>query len=190
METTYLSHKNPFSIFPILLIGIFSIGLFLYFTSISSQSISLYSYEGLGQAEIRIIEILSGHAWQNHGTQVNSAFDCLGKNGSTRAFKTFGFTDSKSGKLIPTNLWMCQDVDGWYAVVTTVFEKVGNDKVARLVTAYKISSEIFPTIDDYIQHIVSKWGAVAISYSISAGQIFIQPKWKGNLLWEIIVVLE
>lgn len=132
-------------------------------------------YEDLSVQEIRVIEVVSGHAWQNHGVEVNSAFDCLGKNGSTKSFKTFGFTD-KFGKNIPTNMWMCFDGFDWYAIVTTVFEKIGGDKVARLVTAYKVSKDLFPTIDDFFKYIGEKWGAVAITYSIEAGKIFLQPK--------------
>jgi len=175
---TQYARKNPFTIFPILIIVLLVIAGAVYAMSLPAQSgaTSLYAYEGLTAYEIRIIEVVSGHAWQQHGVQVNSAFNCLGKNGSTKAFKTFGFSDTKSNKQIPTTLFLCQDVDGWYAIVTTIFEKVGNDKIARLVTAYKISTEIFPTIDDYIQHIASKWGAIAINYTINAEQIFIQPK--------------
>ena len=73
-------------------------------------------------------------------------------------------------------MWMCFDGFDWYAIVTTVFEKVGGDKVARLVTAYKVSKDLFPTIDDFFKYIGDKWGAVAITYSIEAGKIFLQPK--------------
>lgn len=132
-------------------------------------------YDDLGIQEIRVIEVVSGHAWQNHGTEVNSAFDCLGKNGSTKSFKTFGFTD-KFGRNVPTNMWMCFDGFDWYAIVTTVFEKVGADKVARLVTAYRVSKDLFPTIDDFFRYVGDKWGAVSINYSIEAGKIFLQPK--------------
>jgi len=85
------------------------------------------------------------------------------------------FTD-KYGNKIPTNLWLCNEGGDWYAIVTTIFEKVGNDKVARLVTAYKVSKDLFPTIDKYLEYLTANWGAKLIDYSINAGQIFIQPK--------------
>ncbi len=176
---------------PIISVGVFAvliitIGLFFFAGNSEIPSIDVSSNNSGGfviedatadySYDARIIEIVSGHAWENHGTSVNDAFKCLNNNGSEMQFKTFGFKDGWTGKDIPTNLWLCKDGDDWYAIVTTVFEKVGVNKIARLVTAYKVSKDIFPTIESYVQHIVSKWGAIAISYKISGGDIFLQPK--------------
>lgn len=128
----------------------------------------------LEPAEIRIIELVSGHAWQNHGTEVNEAFRCAGKNGITRSFKTFGFF--KEGNYIPTNVWLCFDGKEWFAIVTTIFETIGNDKVARLVTAYKVTKDIFPTIVEYVKYISEKWGAKEIKYIIEAGEFYLRPR--------------
>jgi len=176
--------NNPAKIvIPIALIVALIVGVLLYFMSqqnmIETTFTGNYIIEGyydLTPAQIRIIEIISGHAW-NHGSEPNEAFDCLGKYGSTKTFKTFGFKGS-NGNFIPTNLWMCFDKvnNEWYSVVTTVFEKVGENKVARLITAYRISRDIFPTIGDYIANITTRWGAVVVNYAINAEKIYIQPK--------------
>lgn len=181
METTlnYSSKKNNPSL--IIFIGIFIFLIMTFFIVLSfssknhSKSIVIYPEDTLTAEQIRIIEVVSGHAWLNHGTGVNSAFDCLGKNGSTHSFKTFGFKN-KDGSDIPTNLWLCFDGNDWYAIVTTFFEKVAGNKVARLVTSYKVSKDLFPQISDYINYIASKWGAVEIAYKINSGDIFLQPK--------------
>jgi hypothetical protein len=173
-------------IFPIGLLVIFVYSVFVMFFAppvpeiagyesnsggfVIENSVEDYSYDA------RIIEVVSGHAWANHGLAVNDAFKCLNNNGSTMSFKTFGFKDGYTGKDIPTNLWLCKNGDDWYAIVTTIFEKVGGNKIAKLVTAYKVSKDIFPTIESYITHITNKWGAIKISYAIEAGNIFLQPK--------------
>lgn len=167
--------------FPIVpIIVVFTLLVILFATlnivgSGTSSTIAIESYGALTPEEIRIIEVVSGHAWQQHGTQVNSALDCLGKKGSTRSFKTSGFV-GQNGNQVPTNVWLCFDGFDWYAVVTTIFENVGADKVARLVTAYKISKDLFPTLDDYLSYLKVQWYAREITYAISAGQIFLQPK--------------
>jgi hypothetical protein len=125
--------------------------------------------------EARIFEVYSGHAWQQHGDEVNKAFRCLSDKGSSMSFKTFGFKDS-FGNVIPTNVWLCFDGTDWYAIVSTVFEKVGGNHVARLVTAYKVSKDLFPNIADYVKYLGSNWGARQINYIIEAGTILISPK--------------
>ncbi len=183
-EVENTPNNNPIKIIvPIALVLAVILGFVLYFISQQTVDVAFTgdyivdSYVDLTPVQIRIIEVVSGHAWQQHGQQVTQAFDCLGRKGSTKSFKTKGFEDLKTNKTIPTNLWMCLDDDGsWYAVVTTIFEKVSGNKVARLVTAYKISTDMFPTINDYIDHIISKWGAIGISYMLNAEKFFLQPK--------------
>lgn len=183
-ENEYSGSPNPvFIIIPLMLIVGLVLGVVWYFMSLQTVEAVFtgdYIIEGyveLTPAEIRIIEIVSGHAWVRHSaTEVNKAFECIGKYGTSKSFKTFGFKGSK-GEFIPTNLWMCLDKDtsDWYAVITTIFEKVGQNKVARLVTAYRVSQDLFPTIDDYIGHITTKWGAVVLNYAINAEKIYLQP---------------
>lgn len=175
---------NPIKfIVPIVLVLALGLGVVLYFMSKQTVSVAftgdyvIDGYYDLTPAQIRIIEVVSGHAWVRHSAgEVNKAFECIGKYGTTKSFKTFGFKGSK-GEFIPTNLWMCFDKDSgeWYTVITTVFEKIGQNKVARLVTAYRVAHEIFPTIDSYIEHITNKWGAVILNYAINAEKLYIQP---------------
>ncbi len=177
------SNNNPVKIvIPIAICVILILGVFLYF--VGQQNVTenftgdyiVNGYYDLSPSQIRVIEIVSGHAW-GHGLEVNQAFDCLGRKGSTKSFKTTGFKDNITNRDIPTNLWLCQDDDGsWYAVVTTVFEKIKENKVARLITAYRVSTDLFPTINDYINHIVEKWGAIGINYALNSEKIFLQPK--------------
>lgn len=136
----------------------------------------VYDPEFVASVDARIFEVYSGHAWQEHGQEVNAAFRCLGDNGSSKAFKTTGFTDPLRGGNIPTNVWLCFDGVDWYAIVSTAFEKVGGNHIARLVTAYKVSKELFPTIADYTSYLISKWGAREIAYMIEAGHILLSPK--------------
>ena len=126
------------------------------------------------KSEFRIIEVVSGHAWESHGKEVNDAIDCLNKNGSARSFKTSGFID-QLGNQIPTNMWLCYDGKDWYAVITTTFQKLSGNKVGRLVTAYKIAKETFPNIDSFVEYAVMKWSAFSISYIIEPGNIILQP---------------
>lgn len=132
--------------------------------------------ELLSPSQVHILEIFSGHAWEEHGLDVNKAFQCLNRNGSTRSFKTSGFFKDTNGNKIPTNLWLCFNGKDWYAIVTTTFEKIAGNKVARLVTAYKISKESFPTIDSFITYIQENWFAREIIYQIKAGDLLLQPK--------------
>ena len=93
-----------------------------------------------------------------------------------KSFKTSGFTDS-NGKQIDANLWICSDGNDYFAVVTTRFIKDGGNQIARLVTAYKVAKDVFPTIEDFITYIATKWNAYEISYVIKAGeQIFLSAR--------------
>lgn len=177
------SNNNPAKIIvPVVLFLAVISGFVWYFMSLQTVNTTLAEdyviedYVDLTPAQIRIIEIVSGHAFLKHSaSEVNGAFECIGKYGTSKAFKTFGFKGSK-GEFIPTNLWMCfnKETGDWYTVITTVFEKVGQNKVARLVTAYKISDLIFPNIESYIEHITNKWGAVILNYAINAERIYLQ----------------
>lgn len=167
--------NNPFGfLFTIVLIAGVLFGSFIYMTSKNNSSekssYSLTTYE-LNADQARIIEIVSGHAWANHGEEVNAAIKCLSDKGTWKSFRTNGFTE-KDGKIVPTNLWICKVGDTFYAIITTAFEKNGINQIARLVTAYKIASDVFPTIDDFINYIVQKWDAQEINYIIQAGQDF------------------
>jgi hypothetical protein len=143
---------------------------------VPSESYVIESYDNLTVEQIRIIETISQHAWARHGEMASAALDCLKRRGSTKSFKTFGFKDY-SGKDIPTNLWMCLDIDGsWYSVATTAFEKIGQNKVARLITAYKVAVDNYQTVADYINALVLRWNAIPIDYSISAEQIIVKVK--------------
>jgi hypothetical protein len=132
--------------------------------------------ETLTVDEARIIEIVSGHAWQQHGDEVNAAIKCLSNNGTWKSFRTSGFTDS-NGKKVDASLWLCFDGNDYYSIVTTRFIKDGGNQIARLVTAYKIAKDVFPTVEDFITYIATKWGAYEISYVIKAGeQIFLSAR--------------
>ena len=146
-------------------------------TQDSSTPIALTAMD-LTYDQMRIIEIVSGHAWENHGDEVNKAIKCLRNNGTLKSFKTSGFADPLTNSFLKTNLWICQDNDGkLYSIVTTAFEKVGGNQIARLITAYEIAKDIFPTLDDFVTYIADKWQAIAITYLIPAGQdIFLSPK--------------
>jgi hypothetical protein len=158
--------------------------IFVAYTVVQNPSHSSNSGESyvveqvsLTSSEMRIIELYSGHAWQNHGEEVNTAFRCLEDNGTWKSFITRGFKNDK-GEDIPTNVWICKDKNNdFYAIVTTTFQKIGRDQVARLVTAYKIAKDVFPLIDDFTTYISQKWGAREINYVIQSGaKIFLQPK--------------
>lgn len=178
------SNQNIFSkiLYVILLFVLIGVSIIYFtagatFSTIKTPEYTLIKDEEfatLTANQIRIIEIVSGHAWK-HGTQVNYAIDCLENKGSSRSYKTTGILN-KNNSLIPTNLWLCFDGKDWYAIVTTYFEKIGGNKVARLVTAYLIDKNIFPSIEDYIAYVTLKWGATLIDYTIEAGNIILQPK--------------
>jgi hypothetical protein len=172
-------YNNQFPIFSVLGILIITIMSCLFLLQRVLPGVSenfVVEQQELTISQIRVIEVLSGHSWQMHGAEVSQAFDCLGKNGSAKSFKTFGFIDNRTNNQIPTNLWLCFDGKDYFAIVTTIFEKIGNDKVAKLVTAYKVATDLFPSIDDFIQYLISKWQAIEINYSIEAGEIFLNPK--------------
>jgi hypothetical protein len=71
---------------------------------------------------------------------------------------------------------MCFNGKDWFAMVTTTFNKIGQDKVAILLTAYKVIGTKFSTIEEYIRYLESKWGAVSINYAIEAERILLDPK--------------
>jgi len=126
-------------------------------------------------ANATIIEVVSGHAWQEHGTEVNDAIRCLNNKGSSMSFKTFGFKDW-SGKDLFTNLWLCQDGDNWYAIVTTTLQKMGGNRVGKLVTAYLIDRKLFPNVGDFVLKVKELWGAIETSFRIEAGSVFLAPR--------------
>lgn len=142
---------------------------------IASSTVTIYQDDSLLYANATIVEVISGHAWANHGTQVNDAFKCLNDKGSTRSFKTFGMVD-ESGNPIPTNLWLCFDGKDWYAIITTTLEKVGGNRIGRLVTAYLVDKSKFGTIDAFISEIKTSWRAIEINFIIEAGSVFLSPK--------------
>lgn len=143
--------------------------------SSSGGMITIEQDASLLVANATIIEVVSGHAWEGHGTEVNDAFRCLNDKGSTMSFKTFGFKDSQ-GRDLFTNLWLCQDGDKWYAIITTTLNKVGGNRIGRLITAYLIDKNLFPVIDDFLALIKDKWNAVQINFVIEAGTVFLSPK--------------
>lgn len=171
-------------IIPIGVICALFLGFVLYFMNLQTmKTIPANSYVISGNydltpAQIRIIEVVSGHAWESHGLNASKALDCLGRLGSKKSLKTTGFADTKTNKPIPTFAWLCQDIDNsWYAIITTEFiQDISKNNVARLITAYKISRDLFPEIGDYLMYLGEKWGASYISKIIGAGQIYIQPK--------------
>jgi len=180
MTTAIVGNGKPFTVLLLLLL-VFVLGVtaiaHIGFTPPSSRN-DTYVFESmtLTVAEARIFELVSGHAWQEHGEEVNDAMRCLGDNGTAKSFKTKGFGDGQ-GNIIPTNLWLCTNGDDWFAIVSTKFQKIAGNQVARLVTAYKVGKDIFPTIDDFIEYITVKWGAYEINYVIEAGQnILLDPK--------------
>lgn len=129
---------------------------------------------GISSTELRIIQLVNGHAFA-HGEEVNASFRCLDKNGTWKSFKSFGFKN-KDGSPVPTNIWICRDDDGsFYAIVTTAFEKIMGNNVARLITAYKIAADLFPTVQDYINYIGLKWSAREIQYVIGVGETILEP---------------
>jgi hypothetical protein len=148
------------------------------FGSISSSNTNTIELttETLTANEARIIEIVSGHAWQQHGDEVNSAIKCLSNNGTLKSFRTSGFTDDNN-RHVDANVWLCFDGNDYFAIVTTKFIKDGGNQIARLVTAYKVAKDVFPTIEDFITYIATKWSAYEISYVIKAGeQIFLSAR--------------
>lgn len=166
------SSKNPFGFLFVLTLFLIAISLVFYFgisndTSIQTETIFQSEVFPMTLEEIRIFETVSGHAYENHGSEVSQAFNCLKNNGTWKSLKTFGFMSN--GKQIPTNVWICTDGLDFFAIVSTVFEKIGGNNVARLVTAYKVSKEMFPAISDYILYLGTKWGAIEINYIINAG---------------------
>lgn len=171
-------------IFTVLLLGSgFILLVYLYLlgtvfrpnTMSMSGTINVINETELLVANATIIEVVSGHAWTEHGTQVNAAFKCLNDRWSTRSFQTFGFKDT-NGTPLKTNLWLCFDGLDWYAIVTTTLEKVGGNRIGRLVTAYAIDKNLFSVVDDFIAVIKDKWLAREINFVIEAGQIFLSPK--------------
>ena len=141
----------------------------------NSASTVLEISDSLLYVNATILDVVSGHAWQNHGTDVNDAIKCLNNHGSTRSFQTFGFKDDL-GRPIRTNLWLCKEGDDWFAIVTTTLEKIGGNRIGRLITAYVVDKEHFFLIEDFIKKIITKWGAKEISFMIEAGSVFLQPK--------------
>jgi hypothetical protein len=141
----------------------------------SGGSITLDQDDSLLAVNATILEVLSAHAWTNHGTEVNAAIRCLNNHGSTKSFITFGFKDSNY-RDIKTNLWLCQEGDDWFAIVTSSLEKVGGNRIGRLITAYLVDKAKFLTIEDFITAVVAKWSAKEISFVIEAGSVFLQPK--------------
>lgn len=131
--------------------------------------------DSLALVNATILDVLSGHAWQGHGTEVNDAIRCLNNNGSTKSFQTFGFLDT-NGKPIKTNMWLCRDGDDWYAIVTTTLEKVGGNRIGRLITAYLVDKKKFLLIEEFIDKAKTLWGAREISFTIEAGNVFLAPK--------------
>lgn len=141
----------------------------------AGSTITITQDDSLLAVNATIVEVVNGHAWERHGTQVNDAFKCLNDKGSTKSFKTFGMTDEK-GNFIPTNLWLCYDGDNWYAIITTALEKVGGNRIGRLVTAYMVDKTKFSTIDSFITAVTNQWRAIPINFIIEAGSVFLQPK--------------
>lgn len=139
------------------------------------QNVELETYNNLTVSQIKIIEMSSGHKLQQTGEEVLAALACLGANGSTKTFKTYGFQD-ENGKFVETNVWLCMTTNGdWYGIVTTLFKKIGENQVARLIAGYKVSTSLFPTIEDYIGYLTSRWGATATNFTLAAEKIFIKP---------------
>jgi hypothetical protein len=121
--------------------------------------------------EMHIVKEVSPHARERHGPEVIAAIECINKNGTFKSFKSSKKEDD--GSITPTNVWVCIDGNDWYALVTTVFEKVGKNKLARLVTAYKVNQVRNSTLYDYFNYLY-KGGAVDINYIISPRDIMFE----------------
>jgi hypothetical protein len=177
-ETSRHSNKLPLIILVIFLtlIALLAVRNINFSGGGSNTTAIELTTETLTADEARIIEIVSGHAWQQHGDEVNAAIKCLSNNGTWKSFRTSGFTVS-NGKKVDASLWICFDGNDYYSIVTTRFIKDGGNQIARLVTAYKIAKDVFPTIEDFITYIATKWGASEIGYVIRAGeQIFLSAR--------------
>lgn len=177
MEATYSPNHNNLTPLLIFLLFVSIIAAFVgynYYQSTQTVQVVLEDFGTLTAEQIRILEVVSGHAFENHRTDWKGLSDCFKRNGSTKSFRTNGFTDSK-GKFVNSNLWLCFDGQDWWALVTTPFTRAFNPS-ARLITFYKISKEIFPTIEDYISYVSLKWGAKIITYTIEATKFLLDPK--------------
>jgi hypothetical protein len=176
--------KSPFTVIIIGALALLMIAIMTLVPTMSAPPVSYSSTGGvttimedekLTAVNATIVEALNGHAWLKHGKEVNDAFKCLNDNGSSRSFKTFGMVD-EAGNPIPTNSWFCFNGKDWYVIVTTTLEKVGGNRIGRLVTAYMIDKVKYPVIDSFIDYLKTSWRAIEINFIIEAGSVFLQPK--------------
>lgn len=182
MESTF-SNDNDFSfsmnlkpIFLIVGVIILLASIFYFYlmqtssaaTEVIDESYYFEYYDDLTPAQIKIIEVVSKHAYEKHADEVDKAFKCLKDNGSTKSFRTFGMKN-KDGSDVPSISWLCFDGKDWYSIVTTLFNKIGNDKVARLFTAYAVDKVDYPTIEKYIEYLSADWSAKLSNYVFNPG---------------------
>lgn len=169
----YQPNNNKF----IFLLAVVIIGL-LSFLIPYDTTLLLGMEEDTVLAQYREIDIISNHAYANHGLEVNKALKCLQDMGSMMTYRTFGFTE-KDGTPINTSVYICFDpaTKVYYAVILTFWRTIRGNQVARLVTAYKIIGDIFSTLDEYIEYIGKKWAAELINYKIDPGKILINITW-------------
>lgn len=118
------------------------------------------------------IHVQRGHAFEDHGAQVNEAFKCMQRNGSKTVM---------SEKLTRNLHWICLDpiTNVLYDIITTFLTKTIEHPAgeATLITAYAPSNYlgISDELTTYIANLSSIKEAIIVGLRAFPGNIFFGP---------------
>lgn len=135
-------------------------------------AIAIIFYANAGMNNSGIYIHVNGHAFEQHGTQVNEAFNCIKKNG----------TKVVLSEKISRNLhWICIDPFTLtvYDIITSYLTKTVDHPAgeAKLVTAYSPESNTLgkTMFDWYLEHLQITKEAIIVNLRGFPGSMFFGP---------------
>lgn len=168
MQTTNTRIQFPILPFILFVFGLLGFALWLVNTSFaeSTSQITVMKWAELTPLQIEIVNKSGNHAYVKHGIEATLALKCLQEHGSKQSFDTFPNEDPTFNSVT----FLCnfpKQPDTNYAVV---LKKMMNG-TWELITAYKVSKEIFPSLANYVGYLFEYWNASSSKIVIKAGEI-------------------
>jgi len=169
MEATMSPATFPKNIFIAFVISLLTLGIGFYIFSqpdTVSKQLVVSQYAELTAAQIETVNKHGNHAYVRHGVESVLALKCLQEFGSFQSFDTFPDDNPDFNSIT----FLCKKPNQPDTNYVVVLKKMA-DGTWELITAYKVSKEIFPSIANYIGYLVEYWNATSSKVAIKAGEI-------------------